>query len=163
MVQRHGIRTAILVGGFVAGALDITFACVRGELAGVSTERVLQSVASGLLGRPSFDGGVATAALGLGLHFAMTTLMAAIYVGAATRLPALRSHWWLAGPAYGAAIYVVMNRVVVPLSAFPGEAFSLNLMGLAVHMFFVGLPIAFAAARWAPAAAPAPTAAMPAR
>jgi hypothetical protein len=158
MVQRHGFPSAILVGGGVAGALDIVYACVRGSQAGVSAERVLQSVASGLLGRPAFDGGTATAALGLGLHFAMTTLMAAIYVGAATRLPLLRGHWWLVGPAYGAAIYVVMNRIVVPLSAFPGKPFALNLSGLAVHMFFVGLPIAFAAARWAPAAAAAPAA-----
>ena len=163
MVQRHGILSAILVGGFVAGALDIIYACVRGAQAGVSTERVLQSVASGLLGRPSYAGGTATAALGLGLHFAMTTLMAVIYVAAAARLPALRSHLWLVGPAYGAAIYVVMNRVVVPLSAFPGKPFPLNLSGLAVHMLFVGLPIAFAAARWAPAATATSAAIAPAR
>jgi hypothetical protein len=163
MAQRHGILSAILVGGFVAGTLDIIYACVRGAQAGVSTERVLQSVASGLIGRPSYEGGAATAALGLGLHFAMTALMAAIYAGAATRLPALRTYWWLAGPAYGAGIYVVMNRVVVPLSAFPGKPFSLNLSGLAVHMLFVGLPIAFAAARWAPAATATSAAIAPAR
>jgi uncharacterized membrane protein YagU involved in acid resistance len=150
-MQRSGFRFAIFAGGFVAGALDIAYACARGAMNAVSPERVLQSVASGLLGRPAYDGGAATALLGLGLHFAMTGLMAAAYVVAAVRFPVLRDRWWLAGPAYGAGLYLVMNRVVVPLSAFPGEPFALNLPGLAVHMFFVGLPIALAAARWAPA------------
>jgi hypothetical protein len=156
---RSGFRTASLVGGSVAGALDIAYACVRGVMNGIAAERVLQSVASGLLGRPAFDGGAVTALLGLGLHFAMTGLMAAFYVAAAGRVPQLRMYWWLAGPVYGAVIYLAMNRVVVPLSAFPGQPFALNLSGLAVHMFFVGLPIAFAAARWmpaSPAASPAP-------
>ena len=156
-MQRSGFRFAIFLGGFVAGALDIAYACVRGAMNGVSPERVLQSVASGLLGRPAYDGGAATALLGLGLHFAMTGLMAAAYVVAAARFPLLRDRWWLAGPVYGAGLYLVMNRIVVPLSAFPGGPFALNLSDLAVHMFFVGLPIALAAARWAPASrAPTP-------
>lgn len=161
-MRQNSFWTAIVVGGFVSGALDIIYACVRGVQAGATSERVLQSVASGLIGRPAFEGGGGTAALGLGLHFAMTLVMAAIYVVAAARVPALRTWWWLAGPAYGAAIYLVMNRVVVPLSAWPGKPFPLNLSGLAVHMFFVGLTIAFAAVRWAPAAQAGATA-MPAR
>lgn len=156
-MMRKGL-VAIGVGGFVAGALDIAYACVHGWVNGFAPDRILQSVASGLLGRAAYDGGAATATLGLALHFAMTWLMAAAFVAAAQRLELLRQSAWIAGPLYGAAIYLVMNRIVLPLSAFPGQQpTALSLPGLLVHMFFVGLPIALAAARWA---APAP---LPAR
>ncbi len=60
------ILEAILWGGTVAGILDITDAIVVSSFFGVAPARVLQSVASGLLGRASFGGGISTAALGLG-------------------------------------------------------------------------------------------------
>lgn len=56
----------ILRAGLVAGALDITAACVSSWLrAGVGPVRVLQSVASGVLGADSYNGGLGSAALGV--------------------------------------------------------------------------------------------------
>lgn len=151
--EGQGFWTAVLAGGAVSGALDIGYACARGAINGIAPVRVLQSVAGGLLGRSTFDGGTSTALLGLFLHFLMTMAMAAVFVVAAARLPLLRSHPIPVGLAYGAAIYWVMNRVVLPLSRFPGpQPTELNLSGLLVHMFLVGLPIALAAGRWAPPA-----------
>jgi hypothetical protein len=82
---------AILGGGLLGGFFDITFACVvSAMLRGVTPIRVGQSVASGLLGRDAaLAGGVATGLLGLVLHFVMITIMAAIFYGAATRIPLL--------------------------------------------------------------------------
>jgi hypothetical protein len=46
-----------------------------------------------------------------------------------------------------------MNRVVVPLSAATKFPFSFKMMviGIVIHIFCVGLPIALAARRFAPA------------
>jgi len=110
----------ILLGGLAAGALDILYAfVVFGPLSyGISPERVLQSVAAGLIGREaSRDGGMETALLGLGLHFLIATLMAAVYVLLATRITALTRQAVLWGLVYGLILYVAMNYVVVPLSA----------------------------------------------
>ncbi|HET8647044.1 MAG TPA: hypothetical protein VFO85_16225, partial [Vicinamibacteria bacterium] len=86
---------AILLGGLVAGTMDITAAILLYARRGVPPLRILQSVASGLLGRAAFTGGVPTAALGLALHFFIATTAAAVYVLAARRLPLAR--WPLVG------------------------------------------------------------------
>ncbi len=142
---------AILVGGLAAGVLDITYAIVIWMGRGVSPVRVLQSVASGLLGAGSYEGGAGTAALGFALHFVIAFTAAAVYVLAARQLPTLVRHPWLWGAAYGIAVFLVMNLVVLPLSAFPNEV-SLPplalLKGFAGHIVCVGWPISLPARRW---------------
>lgn len=114
------ILWGILLGGLIAGALDITYAITAyGPLSyGVSAERVLQSVAAGWIGREAAQaGGAGTAALGLASHFLLATLMAAVFVFAAQRLRTLTQNALLWGLLYGLVLYVAMNYVVVPLSA----------------------------------------------
>lgn len=175
------IILAILLGGLAAGALDILYAfVVYGPLSyGVAPERVLQSVAAGLIGRDaSRAGGMETAALGLGLHFLIATLMAAVYVLLATRVAMLTRQAVLWGLVYGLILYVAMNYVVVPLSAAGanghfassfgeaserlsasfsevrgggGEDYPWMLWGtIFTHTVLVGLPIALIAKRFAP-------------
>jgi hypothetical protein len=106
MNPRGGARAigVVLAGGLLAGALDIAFACAFWALkAGVPAQRILQSVASGLLGRASFQGGAATAALGLALHFAIALAMALAYALMARRWSLLQRRPWLGGAVYGAA------------------------------------------------------------
>jgi uncharacterized membrane protein YagU involved in acid resistance len=55
-----------------------------------------------------------------------------------------------AGIAYGVLLYLIMNFVVLPLSALPPHAWKPTLPALGdlcSHMFFVGLPIALATRR----------------
>jgi hypothetical protein len=140
----------VLTGGLVAGALDITYACLFWRLkAGLPASRIFQSVAAGLLGKASFEGGAGTAALGLGLHFFIATCMAMAYYLAARRWPALRQRPLVSGPVYGLGLYAVMNYVVVPLSAAGGGSRNPLWIGLSVlvHMFLIGLPIAWFAGR----------------
>lgn len=114
------ILWGILLGGLIAGALDIVYAfVVYGPLSyGVSPERVLQSVAAGWIGREASQaGGWNTALLGLGTHFLIATLMTAAYVLAAQSFKALTKSPILWGFIYGLVLYVAMNYVVVPLSA----------------------------------------------
>ncbi len=140
---------AIAVGGVCAGAFDIIQVMLFYALKGVEPIRILQSVASGLLGKASFGGGVATALLGLSLHFAMTLIMAAVYVLAARRLEVLIRRPWLMGSLYGLGLYVVMTYGVVPLSMATSGRFNWPafLDGIFAHVLAVGVPIALAA-RW---------------
>lgn len=142
---------AIATGGAIAGAFDIAYAMIYSYFrSGVAPTRILQSVASGLLGRAAYDGGAATAALGLALHFLMALAMAAAYVFAARRLPALIRRPVLYGSLYGLFLYLFINLVVLPLSRFPSLAMPATITivtSIIVHMFLVGVPIALAARR----------------
>ena len=144
---------AILWGGLIAGTLDITYAIVFSLLrSGTSPVRVLQSVASGLLGADSFNRGSASAALGLFLHFLIAFTAAAVYYAASREFDVLVRAAVVCGVTYGVMIYAVMNYVVIPLSAVPPRAGPRPLLvlftGLLVHMFLIGLPIALAARRY---------------
>lgn len=134
-----------IMGGLVAGALDIGYAWLFWTIkAAVPVERILQSVAAGVLGARSFDGGVKSAALGVALHFGMTVAMSLAYFLAARRLSSLR-RWPLAcGAAYGLILYGAMHYVVLPLSAAgagPRDSLWIGL-SVAMHMLIVGIPIA---------------------
>jgi len=140
-----------LRAGLLAGALDIVAACTINTLRGSTPMKVLQSVASGLLGSRAMEGGWPTAALSLVLHFAMMLLIAWIYCAFARRLPWAREQPVLAGALFGIAVYAVMNAVVVPLSAFPHRLSyppSTLAIGIAVHIICIGVPMAWVAARW---------------
>lgn len=146
---------ALLWSTLVAGALDISATIVlRRLINGIAALRVLQSVASGLLGRNAFGGHLRTAVLGLLLHFLIMTVIVALFYFASRRLAGLTTQWLWSGLAYGAVVYLVMSFVVVPLSAFPGKLVPSSaafVEGLLVHMICVGLPIAFIISRFAPA------------
>lgn len=144
------LRSALFVaaGGVVAATLDIGYAWAFWALkAGVSVERIFQSVAAGLLGTAAFEGGAATAALGLALHYGNALTMACVYYLAARRWDGLRRRPVRYGAAYGLLLYGVMNYIVVPLSAAGrGSRDPLWIaLSIVVHMFLIGVPIAQAA------------------
>ena len=107
---------AILWGGLIAGTLDITDAFVFYGLRGVKPIRILHSVASGVLGPASFKGGWKTAALGMGFHFLIAFGATTVYYAASRKLTILTRHAVVCGLLYGGAVYLFMNRIVVPLS-----------------------------------------------
>lgn len=107
---------AVICGGLIAGTVDIGSAClINSRSPGV----ILQAIASGVFGAASFRDGLPAVYAGLGLQWAMSLLIAGIYVTVASRWAGLRRHSVTAGIAYGMVIYLVMNFVVVPLSAAP--------------------------------------------
>lgn len=149
---RHGMKRDLgtaLLGGGVGGLLDALYATVLwGFVLGDNPAGVWQSVAAGLLGKVSYDGGNATASLGLLLHFLIAIVMALVYVRAARRLPLLVRRPVLMGMVYGVALYLVMNFVVVPLSAIGFHAPSVAgaIRALVPHVLFVGPAIALSSA-----------------
>ena len=143
--------SAILLGGFIAGTIDIGAAALINLL---SPLVILHFIAGGILGKAALAGGAPVLLLGLVLQGAMSLLIAAVYVVACGWLPILRRRWVGGGLAYGVVIFLVMNYVVVPLSAwarwphFTAERLVENLLA----MLLFGLIVAFFAPR---SAAPA--------
>ena len=141
----------IVFGGLAIGILDGLFAVIfYGVILGVPQIRIFQSVAAGLLGRASFEGGTRTYLLGIALHFIVATCIATVYFFLSRFLPFLIKHAVPSGLIYGVIAYFVMNYVVLPLSARGGPpAFSLrtSLPAIIGHAFLVGLPVALIA-RW---------------
>jgi uncharacterized membrane protein YagU involved in acid resistance len=143
---------AILLGGLIAGTIDISYAFIFSYLRrGTRPVRILQSVASGALGQDAFKGGAKTAAVGLIFHFLIATIAAAVYYLASRPLRFLVNQPFICGPLYGVCVYLVMNFVVLPLSAIgsrPALPLPVLISGLLIHMFGIGLPIALIVRRY---------------
>ncbi len=135
---------AILLGGLIAGALDATDGVIAFGFKGLNPIQVLQYIASGFLGKAAFEGGLGAAGLGALFHFFIAFVVAAIYVFAAKQIKALNTQAVPIGLAYGISVYLVMNYIVLPMSAVAPSPFSLPLFlnGIIGHALFVGLPIA---------------------
>jgi len=136
----------IFVGGVVAGTLDLISAFV---LFGWGVPR---AIASGLLGARGLHGGLPAWILGVVLHFFIAFTAAAVYYLSSRKLEFLKSHFLVCGLFYGIGVYLVMNLIVVPLSAAPfrSSTFTLSalIQGLLIHMFFIGLPISFSVSKF---------------
>jgi hypothetical protein len=143
---------AILTGAVIAGVLDATFAVIVDVLIlrAFSLLGVLQWIASGAIGSAAFNGGLATAGLGVVIHFALAIVFATFYWAASLRIGALRTHAVPLGILYGAAIWIVMDLIVLPDSGVPKAAFDPIVFTafLLDHALFVGLPIALAIKRY---------------
>lgn len=146
----NGAR-AILYGGLLAGALDLTAAVAVNAARGLEPVRLMQSISSGLLGADAYQHGSVTATLGVVLHFLMMFVICGIYYAASRRLAVLVDRPLVMGVLYGVVVYLVMNFVVLPLSAFPHQiaytpaSFSI---GMSVIVLCVGLPIAYVTRRY---------------
>jgi len=141
----------ILLAGVIAGVLDITAAVVTTVLRDRPPVRMLQSIASGVLGPNSYNGGGKTAALGLLLHFIIATGWAAVFYAVSRKVGFLVRQPIISGLLYGIFVFCVMNLVVLPLSAFPHRVtfpLSNTIIGVAVIMLCVGLPIALIVRRF---------------
>ena len=150
MEKNPNAMLALLWAGFACGVMDITAALVVYGYLGLKPLRLLQGIASGLLGPKAFDGGLATALLGLLCHFVIAFGAATVYFVASRTIPFLVQYAIVCGALYGVAVYFIMNRVVLPLSAAAKRPFSLKLMiiGVVIHIFCVGLPIALSVRRF---------------
>jgi uncharacterized membrane protein YagU involved in acid resistance len=155
--------TFVVAAGLIVATLDIGYASLYwGLKAQVPPQRIFQSVAAGLLGPKSFQGGAATAALGLALHYGIAMAMAFAYYLMARRWSLLTEHAVPCGLAYGLLLYAVMQYVVLPLSAVkqgngPKDHLWVTL-SVIVHAVVVGLPIALCVRHALRDAAPAATA-----
>jgi hypothetical protein len=114
LVWRRWLRASV-AGGFVAGSVDIGSAAV---IYHASPLLIMRAIAGGLLGPRALGMGLAVSLLGLVLQWAMSILIAGIYCALLPSLPGrLRRNILLTGCGCGVIVFVVMEFLVVPLSA----------------------------------------------
>lgn len=138
--MKQSLLIPILVGGLVAGSLDAISAFLTYGWG------VPRAIAAGLLGKEALHGGLGIWILGLFLHYFIAYTAATIYCLASLKLEFLKPHFLVCGTFYGIAVFLVMTLIVLPLSARhsvgPYQLHSL-IQGLLVHMYLIGVPIAF--------------------
>ena len=136
----------------LVGTLDISDAFIFYGLRSVSPIRILQGIASGVLGRAAFGMGHRSALLGLFFHFFIAFCATSAFLLAARKLP-LAHRPWLYGALFGMALYIVMNYIVLPLSKIglrPMPPLVPLINGVAALVFCIGIPLAFIARRYVP-------------
>jgi hypothetical protein len=150
-VDRPSAVRAILWAWAVAGTLDILSAVVLTVLREGSVMKMLQGIASGLLGPKALEGGFATTGLGLALHYLIALGAVVTFWAASRKLPWLLDHAVISGLLYGLAVWLFMNGVVLPL-AFPQFHFPPPARSMAtqipIHLVLLGLPIALIVRRF---------------
>jgi uncharacterized membrane protein YagU involved in acid resistance len=138
----------VLLGGLIAGILDIAFAISFAAYNGTAPVRLLQIVASGAFGKAALSGGVPMAAFGLAAHFGLSVTWAGVYLLLARSMPRfVVRHALVAGVAFGVLVFLAMRLIVLPVSAFPFPVrFEpvATVLDLLSHMFLFGVPIAWA-------------------
>lgn len=144
--MNSAITRTILRAGLVAGILDIIAAILinvvfKGQ---TTATKLLQSIASGLIGKAAYDNGIATAALGLALHFLIAFIFTIIFVLIYPRLKPAHTQPLLTGIIYGILVWIVMNAVVVPIafSRTFNFDFKTHWLGILVIIVCVGIPVA---------------------
>ena len=141
----------VIVAWLLAGTLDITTAVLY--YLGPSSARaasMLRGIASGILGARAFDGGAATALLGLALHYLIALIWTVVFVVVFRSLGALRRHRVLTGIAYGIIVWLVMNLLVLPLSNVSRGPFELRgaVIAAIILILCIGLPISLVIGRY---------------
>ena len=139
----------IVVATLVVAVADAAFAFVVYVLiAGkYNFETLLQYIASGVAGQAAFStgsAGIGYAALGFGIHLALSAGFVAVYALMISRLVHTPIVATAAGVLYGALIWLFMNTLVLPLGRSTHEEFfnGYYTAFFIEHALLVGLPIA---------------------
>ena len=135
--------------GVLGGCADLGVAAAYWLPQGVEPIRIPQSIAAWMLGRDlAIAGGALTASMGIALYCYLTTLMVALYVSMSRRHAFLVRRPLISGAIYGAALYPLLFKAIVPL--WTGEPASVgplswDLVCTAAFIFFIGIPAALCA------------------
>ena len=146
LINRSSLLRLSVIGGIISGFLHLSIqqGIVFGLILKTPIISSLQFVASGIMGDAAFAGGLATALLGLVLDFIMITIMAGVFIFSVDRIPLLRRNVILGSILYGFGIFIVMNLIVLSLSAapaLPAPPLWLLIELVLQHILLIGLPL----------------------
>jgi len=143
---RNSLLRSIVLGGLMIGIADaiVYHWIVSSLIGGYPLITVYQYMASGAMGSAAFDGGVPTALLGLFFHFVVSLAVAGVFILSAGRIPLLRRHAIPGSLVYGFGVFIVMNMIVMPLTAappLPAPTTPQLIVNILDHVLVVGLPL----------------------
>lgn len=144
--NRNALLRSIALGGIIIGVLHVIIqsGLVFSVILGTPFIQIVQYVASGLLGNAAFEGGIATALLGLFLDLFICFVIAGVFILTADRILLLRRYAIAGSLLYGFGVFIVMNLIVQPLSAapaLPAPSLPLLIEVILEHILFIGLPL----------------------
>jgi hypothetical protein len=148
-MENSGAFRAIFPASLIVGVLDISSAFIIWWQRGVGWLRGLQSLAAGLLGENSYQGGLVTAVLGLMIHFFIAFVVVSVFYLASRKIKFLTIHPVMSGVLYGIGVYIVMYWFVLP-TVFPTFRHRLwnELLAIGIHISLIGLPCALIVRRY---------------
>jgi len=144
--KSYSATATITKAGLLAGTLDILCAFAQFYIrTGKNPPAVLKFIASGVFGKAALAGGTEMALLGLLFHFIIAFTWTIIFFYFYPQISHVSKSKIIAGLLYGVFIYMVMTRIVLPLSNTPTIPFNAwqAVIGIVILMFAVGLPISF--------------------
>lgn len=150
-MEPSNAAATIIKAGLLAGTLDIICALVQFYIrTGKNPAAVLNFIASGVYGKDALVGGMPMALIGLVFHFIIAFGWTLIFFVFYPKIPLLAKNKIVSGFVYGFFIWLVMTRVVLPLSNTPKIPFNAAqaVIGIVILMFAVGLPISFIVSRF---------------
>ena len=146
------MTTAILRTGLLAGVLDGSAAVVVYLIRGGKTpERIYNYIASGVFGPAAMTGGTPMVFAGIGLHLMIAMGWTVLFFLAARQFVVLRRHAIAAAVGYGIFVWIMMNKVVLPLSRVQMPAtttWNSIIVGALVLVACIGFPISLGARRY---------------
>jgi hypothetical protein len=143
---RNSLLRSSMIGGLIIGTLHLIIQdwLVFDLIYKSPFFSTLQFIASGAMGNAAFEGGLATALLGVVLEFLMTIIIAGVFILGADRIPLLRRHVIVGSLLYGFGVFIVMTFIVLPLSAappLPAPTMFQIIEGIIEHILLIGLPL----------------------
>jgi hypothetical protein len=147
MSKSNSFTKMILLAGFLAGTLDAIAAMIVYKAMPIP---IFKFIASGAFGKAAFTGGLDMALWGLVFHYVISYSWTVLFFILYPRIKFLSKNIILSGLGYGIVIWIVMNRVILPLTLVTRGPFAWKgaIIGTVILMLMVGLPIAILAHRY---------------
>jgi len=135
----------VIKAWLIAGTLDATAATIMFlSSGGKDPVRLFQYIASGVFGQDAFVGGTVMAIWGVVFHYLIALTFTLIFFLIYPQIRPYISRPAIVGLLYGVLVWVIMNRVILPLSNVTQRPFDplKAIIGMLILMVMIGLPIA---------------------
>src|SRR5262245_36159034 len=141
----------VLLSGLLVGTLDITAALVQFYVkTGKDPLIVPKYIASAIFGKDAYAGGNQMVVYGFLFHYLIAFIWTLLFFLIYPKLKLQSWHRVGTGILYGIFIWIIMNRVVVPMSKASVSAFNLKqaIIAALILIAAIGLPLSFIAHRF---------------
>src|SRR6266498_4328123 len=107
LTTRNSLLRPIALGGMIIGIVQLIIQqwLVYSVLGKTPFITVSQYIASGILGNAAFEGGIATALLGVLIHLLISFVIAGVFILSAERIPFLRRYAVVSSSFRGDRVY----------------------------------------------------------
>ena len=147
---KKGLGGTIILAWLVAGTLDLTAASVQTLINGRDPAMMLKFIASGVFGMDALSGGTVYAVLGALFHYVIALGWTLLFFFLYNKIAWLSKNVVLTGVVYGLFVWLIMNRVVLPLANTPPIPFRLtgSIIAAVILIAAIGMPLSIIARRF---------------